>query len=628
VLKSVGFAIDRRQDVAYPLTKWSRRPLHGRLRRRLRRLLSAFLVRPAKAARYLVDAGPKPIRAPVARLIAPIALALARRRIAATSSAALAVRALVVANREAAGRTAIRLASSARTNPATRRQLARLAIQLREREIAGRIIETLAFDSSPATLSVRARHAQAVGRYREALELGRAAEALGVRDGRRVAARAQETLDVLRPTWRPDLDGADARLRHLRGSTRRGRILHLLFASLPYRQSGYAMRSHAVGRCQRGAGLDPHLVTRSGFPATDDMKAAASRETLDGLPYYRLLPFDRSSGVLSAAAQATARAAAPLVEELRPAAFQAASNHLQATAALALAEPLGVPVVYEVRGFWEETWAANPWHTEEAARTTDHYRLSREAEMSAMQRADRIVTLSETMLQELVGRGCRPERIVVIPNAVDVEMFEPRPRDPALASELGIEPDDAVVGYVSSLNAYEGIPYLLEAIATLRARGRRVRLLLVGDGQEEASLRQLVRTLRLGDGTVIMPGRVEHSQVPRYYSLLDVFVVPRSGDRVSQLVTPLKPYEAMSMERAVVVSDVAALREIVTPGETGVTFRPEDGADLADVLEALLDDPGERGRLGRQAREWVLGHRTWAANGLLYRGLYEELGAA
>jgi glycosyltransferase involved in cell wall biosynthesis len=130
------------------------------------------------------------------------------------------------------------------------------------------------------------------------------------------------------------------------------------------------------------------------------------------------------------------------------------------------------------------------------------------------------------------------------------------------------------------------------------------------------------------DGTVIFTGRVPHEQILDYYRLIDVFVVPRTNDRVSQLVTPLKPYEAMAMEKALVVSSVGALLEIVTDGETGRTFAPEDPLALAEVLEQLLDDPAQRTRLGRAARAWVSEHRTWSANGRRYRELYERLGAA
>jgi glycosyltransferase involved in cell wall biosynthesis len=301
---------------------------------------------------------------------------------------------------------------------------------------------------------------------------------------------------------------------------------------------------------------------------------------------------------------------------------------VQAQIALAVGRAIGIPVVYEVRGFWEETWASHPWHDQDEALTADHYLMTRATETRCMLASDAVVTLSETMRDQIVERGCPPENVVVIPNAVDVDWFRPIPRSDTLAESLGIERGDEVLGYLSTFNSYEGIPYLLDAAARLRKRGRHVRVLLVGDGGDEASIGEVAHRFGLDDGTLIMPGRVAHDDVLRYYSIIDVFVVPRTAARVSQLVTPLKPYEAMAMERPVVVSDLPALREIVAPGETGVTFRAEDADDLTDVLGGLLDDPALRTRLGHQAREWILANRTWTENGRLYRELYERLGAA
>jgi glycosyltransferase involved in cell wall biosynthesis len=150
----------------------------------------------------------------------------------------------------------------------------------------------------------------------------------------------------------------------------------------------------------------------------------------------------------------------------------------------------------------------------------------------------------------------------------------------------------------------------------------------VGDGDYRPTIEETARRLGLDDGTLIMTGRVEHDHVARYYSLIDVFVVPRTADRVSRLVTPIKPYEAMALERAVVVSDLPALREIVVPGETGLTFRAEDVDDLARTLGGLIDDPALRRRLGTQARAWIRAERTWDHNGRRYRELFERLGVA
>jgi glycosyltransferase involved in cell wall biosynthesis len=225
----------------------------------------------------------------------------------------------------------------------------------------------------------------------------------------------------------------------------------------------------------------------------------------------------------------------------------------------------------------------------------------------------------------MIARGVPAEKIVVVPNAVDVDDFTARAKDEAIAAEIGIAPDETVVGYISSIVGYEGIRYIVDAVAELRRRGRaKVRLLIVGDGVVRPELERQAAELGLDDA--IFTGRVPHEAIKRYYSLIDVFVVPRTADRVCQLVTPMKPYEAMAMERAIVVSDVAALREIITDGETGRLFRAEDPIALADVVETLLDDPAERQRLGANARAWVSAHRTWTANAERYRELYGRLG--
>jgi glycosyltransferase involved in cell wall biosynthesis len=215
----------------------------------------------------------------------------------------------------------------------------------------------------------------------------------------------------------------------------------------------------------------------------------------------------------------------------------------------------------------------------------------------------------------------------VIPNAVDLESFYPVPPDEALRAELGMPPDEVVIGYVSSFVGYEGIRYLIEAVAILRSQGYRVRALLVGDGDERPALEEVARDLDVVNG-VTFTGRVPHARVLDHYGLIDIFVVPRTDDRVCRLVTPLKPYEAMATARPVVVSGVGALQEMVVSGETGLVFRPEDAEDLARVVEPLLVDPQARRDLGAAAKEWVTRNRTWSHNGLLYRRLYEEMGVA
>ncbi|MEZ4597386.1 MAG: glycosyltransferase family 4 protein [Chloroflexota bacterium] len=225
------------------------------------------------------------------------------------------------------------------------------------------------------------------------------------------------------------------------------------------------------------------------------------------------------------------------------------------------------------------------------------------------------------------GRGIPEGRLWVVHNGVDTERFRPIPRDDALARQLGLG-DGPVIGYVTTLAPYEDIDTLVAATVELRRRGRGVRCLIVGDGIERERLLELRRRTGTDDGSVVFAGRVAYADVNAYYSLLDVFVVPRRQVGVAQLVTPLKPYEAMAMERPVVVSRVEALTGMITEGETGLAFRPEDPIDLADVLEPLLFDRERRESLGRRAGAWVRERRTWQRSAERYLELYRSLGVA
>ncbi len=510
--------------------------------------------------------------------------------------------------------------SMAVAEPSTLVRLALVAAAVGRLDVTRPIVDRL--PEGPMRRRLLAELALASGRYREAAELAGGLTRPPDR-GRRLqlVGRAEAELRVLDPAWRPALPP-----RATAGwKPAPGRVLHLLTNSLPYRQNGYSVRAQQIALAQRGIGLDPHLVTRAGFPLSEGRAGAPLRERVEGVPYYRIRPDMPLAGAPDVQATATAAGLDTLVAELHPAVLHPTTNHPNAQVALALRERYPLRVVYEVRGFLEESWVSR---TGGNGATADRYVEGRAVETACMAAADAVVTLSETMKADIVARGIAPERVVVVPNAVDPARFAPRPRDEALFARLGFEKGETVLGYVSSMVAYEGIGYLVEATRILRDRGRQVRLLLVGDGEERGALEDRARALGLLDeGVARFAGRVPHGEVGAYYSLIDLFVVPRTNERVSQLVTPLKPYEAMAMERCLVVSGVAALREIIRDGETGSSFTPEDPVALADAVEPLLDAPGERARLGANARAWVLANRTWARNAEIYRALYERLGA-
>ena len=305
--------------------------------------------------------------------------------------------------------------------------------------------------------------------------------------------------------------------------------------------------------------------------------------------------------------------------------LHAASNYTNALVALALGERYGLPVVYEVRGFWEDTWLSRFPDSEKRARS-ELYRRNRDLETRCMLAAGLVVTLGEAMREEIVARGIPAEKVLVVPNAVSEDFLRPLPDAGALGQELGIKPAEHVVGVVSTLVPHEGIGTLLEATRLLRERGLPVRALIVGDGPERAALQRQAAGLGLDDAA-IFTGRVPAAKVREFHALLDVFVVPRTPDRVCQLVTPLKPVEAMASGLCVVTSDVRALAEIIKPDVTGALTTPQDPVALADTLELLVCSPDVRRKLGDNAREWVARDRTWAHNAARYRDAYARLGA-
>ena len=404
------------------------------------------------------------------------------------------------------------------------------------------------------------------------------------------------------------------------------RILHIVTDALPSTSAGYTVRTQEIAFAQRSIGMDPHVVTRIGFPVTAGEIDGRPLVAVDGVPYHRLLPWIMP-GRADTIAETHLRDAARLVADLGPSVLHAASNYSNALIALALRDATGLPVVYEVRGFWEDTWLSR--HAAgagtEGLDSSDRYRLSRALEAHCMRSADLVVTLGEAMRDEITERGVPADKIVIVPNGVSDEFLKPLPDDHGkLRTDLGIRPGEHVVGLVSSLVAHEGIGTLLEAVKILNDRGIRTRALIVGDGPERGALQRQAAALGLD---AIFTGRVPMARVREYHAVLDVFVVPRTRDRVCQLVTPLKPVEAMASGRAVVVSAVRALEEIVTDEVTGLLVPPQDAVALADRLQRLLSSPQLRKKLGRGAREWVARDRGWVRAAGRYRDVYARLGA-
>ena len=278
-----------------------------------------------------------------------------------------------------------------------------------------------------------------------------------------------------------------------------------------------------------------------------------------------------------------------------------------------------LPVVYEMRASWEDAAVDHGTTTEGSLR----YRFSRALETFALRRADRITTICEGLRGDIISRGIADERITVIPNAVDVAGFRfGVPADPALQQRLGLQ-GCTVIGFAGSFYGYEGLHLLVEAVQQLQARHPSLRLLLVGGGPQEAALKAQVAALGLQE-RVIFTGRVPHAEVQRYYELIDVLAYPRLPIRLTELVTPLKPLEAMAQGRVFVASNVGGHRELVRHGETGWLCPAGDATALAEALHGALAQREQWPRLREQARRFVEQERTWAASVARYAEVYRR----
>jgi PEP-CTERM/exosortase A-associated glycosyltransferase len=394
------------------------------------------------------------------------------------------------------------------------------------------------------------------------------------------------------------------------------RILHILDHSIPL-HSGYTFRTLAILNEQRRLHWETvHLTS----PKQENCRQW--EETIEGWHFYRTLSGRGSLAQLPILGElvlmnALARRIEQVVRLHRPDILHAHSPVLNAIPAIYVGRKWGIPVVYEVRAFWEDaavdhgTAAAGGWR----------YRATRALETWVYRRVNHVTTICEGLRGDIIGRGIPAAKVTVIPNAVNVGQFSTgEAPDLALQRRLNLA-DVWVLGFIGSFYAYEGLTLLLEALPLVLAKVSNVRVLLVGGGPQEALLKRLAEERGIAD-KVIFTGRVPHAEVQRYYDLIDILVYPRLAIRLTELVTPLKPLEAMAQGRLVVASDVGGHRELIRDGETGVLFHAGDAAKLAAGIVELLAHPRRWPTLKATARRFVESERSWFNSVARYRQVY------
>ena len=397
------------------------------------------------------------------------------------------------------------------------------------------------------------------------------------------------------------------------------RVLHVLHTSLPY-IAGYTIRSDYILRYQREHGMNPAVVSSAQQIGQD-----APLEEISGIPHFRtpllegkLPPLVREFRLMQSLEQRVATA----IREWKPDVVHAHSPMLVGLPALYAARRAGLPLVYEVRDLWENASVDRGKFKENSL----PYRAAAGAETVLFKRAEGTVTICESLRNAISPRVRDQGALHVVANGVDSDKFTPREAPASAWKRWGLE-GKRVIGYVGTFQPYEGLELLIEAIGEIQKKVPEARLVITGAGGQEEQLKAFTQERSLGH-LVTFTGRVPHSEVFDIYAMASLMVYPRIRTRTTELTTPLKPLEAMSMERPVVVSDVPAMGELVRHGETGLVFRAGDSKDLAEKCVSVLNNPTQLLELGRSARAWILKERYWPSLLSRYQSIYEQAIAA
>lgn len=400
------------------------------------------------------------------------------------------------------------------------------------------------------------------------------------------------------------------------------RLMYCVYSTPVFNSNGYSTRSRGVAAGLKSAGVDVVVVARSGYPwdwkiDTSMPKKERLVSKLDDIEYVHLP--NGGMNVLSPSAHIEQAADAFVQEALiqRPSYIQSASNYRVALPALIAARRLGIPFIYEVRGLWEITGASNKPGFEE----TDRYFAMRDYESRVARAADHVFAITNQVKQELIARGVEESRISLAPNAVDPQKFHPMAPTVEMAAALGIEPNSPVIGFAGSIVMYEGLHTLLQASLLLNERGVNHQVVLAGSGNTEQKLKEFARKNKMN--WVKFLGRIPQDQVPKLLSVSNIIVTPRDSTVITELVSALKPLEAFSAGRAVVLSDVAPNVDLAgADEERAKLFTAGDASEMSVALESLIVNPSERLSIAKAARHWIESERNWSKIG---QNMFEQI---
>jgi glycosyltransferase involved in cell wall biosynthesis len=222
------------------------------------------------------------------------------------------------------------------------------------------------------------------------------------------------------------------------------------------------------------------------------------------------------------------------------------------------------------------------------------------------------IVVSTPLKDYLVSLGVPSEKIVVMPNGVNVKKFRPRAaKDEKLLQKCNFDDHNVIVGFVGILRPWHGVDFLLEAFKILEKHNKNIRLLIVGDGPIRRDIEDRINSLGLSR-KVFITGRVPHHGVADYIGLFDIAISPKATFYAS----PMKILEYMALGKAVIAPDMMNIRDIIDHKVNGILFQDGNYLSLANSISMLAENREYGERLGRNARHKTIDERNWESNAI------------
>jgi len=309
------------------------------------------------------------------------------------------------------------------------------------------------------------------------------------------------------------------------------------------------------------------------------------------------------------------RAAVPLIQAAHPD-FVYQRYARFSWAGVAAAVRTGRPLFLEYNG--SEVWVGRHWDRVGNLSLLERY------EALNLDAAARIFVVSEVERRNLEARGVAPHKIILNPNAVDVDLFQPGVGGAKLRQDLGLRDSDVVAGFVGTFGPWHGVVQLAQAIESL-PEDLPVRFLFVGSGSLHAEVERLLSAQR-ASGKVIFTGAVAHDRVPALLDACDILIAPHVplADGSDFFGSPTKIFEYMAMGKAIVASRLGQIGEVLTDHETALLVEPGNIAALGRAIMDFVGSNDLRSRLGANARDVAVREHTWKHNALRVLEAYDS----